>query len=157
MAQITTGMFTVSLLDYSDEKIQTSFYIPEITDTNYTASMTAVGALQTAFDDLTIGAVNQTEVASKRVTEDPKILPANSYAQRELRWQVVYQDTVTLSKHTFMIGCADTTDNLVVNTDKADLSSTDWAAFKTAFEALATSPAGNAVVLLDASLIGRNS
>jgi len=47
---------------------------------------------------------------------------------------------------------------VVPNTDVADITSTDWAAFVTAFEAYAKSPddVAETVTVIDARVVGRN-
>jgi hypothetical protein len=59
---------------------------------------------------------------------------------------------------TIEIAAPDVTDNLNGNTDLADLSSTDWAAFVTAFESFARSPENGTetVTVTKARLVGRN-
>jgi len=59
----------------------------------------------------------------------------------------------------FEIPCAYLTAlHLLGNTDEADLTDTDWAAFGSAFQTFARSPDDDAetVTLLDAHFVGRN-
>jgi len=89
---------------------------------------------------------------------DTPALPTSPYAQRELKWLVTYSGNTSGKKFTIEIACPDVTDNVVPNTDLADLASTDWAAFVTAFEAYVKSPDNGteAVTVLSARVVGRN-
>jgi hypothetical protein len=83
---------------------------------------------------------------------------SNPYAQRELKWLVQYQGATSGKLFSVEIAAPDVTDNVVVNSDVANLASTDWAAFVTAFNAYAKSPDNGteAVAVVGAKLVGRN-
>lgn len=77
-------------------------------------------------------------------------------AQIELKWLLQYHDAVTLDEHTLEVPCADAS-LLSAGTENMDLGAGAGATLKTEFEATAIAPVtGNAVVLDEAVLIGRN-
>jgi hypothetical protein len=80
------------------------------------------------------------------------------YAQRELKWLITYQGDSSGKLFSIEIACPDITDNIVPATDLADLASTDWAAWVTAFEDFARSPddLAETVTVVSARLVGRN-
>lgn len=147
---------TIQITDYSNEK--SSFGVTSVTANagNLSAQQTAAAALVGAVDDLTIGELTKQQMAL--VILDTPAIPTNVYAQRELKWLVQYMGDVSGKTFSIEIACPDVTDNVAPNTDIADLSSTDWAAFVTAFEAFVKSPDNGteAVTVIGARLVGRN-
>jgi len=146
----------ITINDYSNEK--SSFGVTSVTANagNLAAQQTLAAALVGATEDLTIGeVVKQTQVL---VILDTPAIPTSPYAQRELKWLVNYIGDSSGKTFSVEIAAPDITDNVVVNTDVADLSSTDWAAFVTAFEAYVRSPDNGTetVTVVGARLVGRN-
>lgn len=123
---------------------------------NIAAQQTAAGALSSAIENLSIGHLDK--YAQSLILLDNPITPSNVYAQREMKWLVTYVGAVSGKKFTLEIAAPDITGNIVPNTDLADLASTDWAAFVTAFEAYAKSPDNGteAVTVESARVVGRN-
>ena len=113
-------------------------------------------AVADAVANLSIGVLSK-ETYGILLIDAPGIA-TNPYAQRELKWLVQYQGNTSGKLFSIEIAAPDVTDNVVVNSDVADLTSTDWAAFKTAFEAYAKSPDNGteAVTVIGAMLVGRN-
>lgn len=146
----------IQITDYSNEK--SSFAVTSITANagNLAAQQTAAAALVGAVDDLTIGEV--TKQAMNLVILDAPAIPTSPYAQRELKWLVRYVGDSSGKIFSIEIAAPDITDNVVPNSDMADLTSTDWAAFVTAFESFARSPDNGTetVTVLDARVVGRN-
>ena len=148
--------YSLTLLDYSAEKTNTRFRVEEITAGNFATQLTSLAALGSSIDNLTLGTLHKSATIQNEAVIS-NTLPTDVNAQRERKWLIRYQDTVTEKIYTAEIGTADLTDNLVPNSDMALLTSTDWAAFKTAFEAVVLSPDGNAVVLYQAFHVGRKN
>jgi len=146
----------IQITDYSNEK--SSFGVTSITANagNLAAQQTEYAALFTAVEDLTIGEATK-QIMSLAIYDTPAI-PTNPYAQRELKWLVQYQGDSSGKLFSIEIAAPDVTDNVVVNSDQADLSSADWAAFVTAFEDYARSPDNGTetVTVIGARLVGRN-
>jgi len=150
----TQNQFQIT--DYSNEK--SSFGVVSITANagNLAAQQTAAAALFAAIEDLSIGEL--TKQAMNLIIYDTPAIPTSPYAQRELKWLVQYQGDSSGKLYSIEIAAPDVTDNVVVNTDVADLASTDWAAFVTAFESYARAPDNGTetVTVIGARLVGRN-
>lgn len=146
----------IQITDYSNEK--SSFAVTSITANagNLAAQQTLAAALVGAVGDLTIGLITKQEQCL--VILDSPGMPTNPYAQREMKWLVSYSGDTSGKKFNVEIAAPDVTDNVVPNTDIADLASDDWAAFVTAFEAYGRSPDNGTetVTVLGAKLVGRN-
>jgi len=147
---------TIQITDYSNEK--SSFSVTSVTANagNLAAQQTLAAALVAAVEDLTIGEVTKQQMAL--VILDSPAIPTSPYAQRELKWLVQYQGDTSGKLFSTEIAAPDITDNVAPNTDIADLASTDWAAFVTAFEALVRSPDNGTetVTVVSARVVGRN-
>lgn len=147
---------TIQITDYSNEK--SSFGVTSVTANagNLAAQQTLAAALVGAVDDLTIGELTKQQMAL--IILDAPAIPTDPYAQREMKWLVQYQGDDSGKLFSIEIAAPDITDNVVPNTDVADLTSDDWAAFVTAFEAYVKSPDNGteAVTVIGARLVGRN-
>lgn len=150
----TVNGFTIR--DYSNEL--STFRVNSITlsSGNIAAQTTAAAALASAVENLSIGHLDK-QTQQIELLNTP-ITPSNVYAQREVKWLVEYIGDTSGKSFFVEIAAPDLTANLVVNTDLADLSSTDWAAFVTAFEAFVKSPDNGteAVTVVGARVVGRN-
>jgi len=144
------------ITDYSNEKSTTVLNTTVLTAGNFAAQQTLAAALAAAIEDLSIGELTK-QINSVPVLDTPAI-PTNPYAQREMKWLVQYQGDVSGKLFSSEIAAPDITDNVVPNTDTADITSTDWAAFVTAFEAYVKSPddVTETVTVIGARLVGRN-
>jgi len=147
---------TWQITDYSNEK--SSFALTSVTVNagNLAAQQTLAAALTDAVDDLTIG--NLSKQTQALIIVDSPGAATNIYAQRELKWLVSYQAVTSGKIFQTEIAAPDLTDNVVTNSDVADLTSTDWAAFVTAFVSYVKSPDDptDSVIVLGARLVGRN-
>lgn len=149
------GVF--GLRDHTGERSSVKIYNGAITAGTIAGFLTQFGALRTAIDGITLGTV-ETEMWVGDKTLLSSDLPADENAQRETKWLVRYHDTVTQKKYTFEIPTAKLTGNLQANSGKANLASTEMAAFVTAFETIARSPDSdvNAVAVDEIIHVGRN-
>jgi len=146
----------MTVTDASQENSSFGFESAALTAGNIAAQATAAGTLEAATEALTIGNISKNQVA-QILLDDPGV-PSNPYAQRELKWLVSYQAVTSGKLYSLEIPAPDLTDNLVPGTDVADLTSTDWAAWVTAFVGYAK-PADDLtddVIVLGARLVGRN-
>jgi len=149
---------SLTLIDFSRELSTMRFYNGAITAGSIAGFLTQFGALRAAVDDITLGNV----AADKWVGDDTNYAaaaPTDPNAQRERKWLVQYEGTTTHSIYTVTIPTADIagTDFLLPGTDEADLTTTEIAAFVTAFEAIARTPEGEAVNVLAITAVGRNN
>lgn len=144
------------ITDYSDEKSSFGVTSVALTAANIVAQTTAAGNLAGAVEGLSIGSLTKQTIS--QVLLDAPAIPSNPYAQREMKWLVTYAQVSNGKQFQVEIAAPDITDNVIPNTDVADITSTDWVAFKGAFEAFARSPddSTEAVALIRAELVGRN-
>jgi len=150
------GRTTLTFTDYSAENSTVTYQAAALTAANFDAQATLAGALSVATNALSIGHLSKRTIAQDPI-EDYAVA-TDVYAQRELKWLVSYQANTSLKTFQVEIPCANLTDNLVPGTDLADITSTSWDNFITAFEAYAKSPdnPAEAVTFLSARLVGRN-
>jgi len=147
-----------TLLDFSAEKTTHSIVSEVLTAANFAGQETERNAYQAALLGLSNGILNKNGYGNETAglnTPDP-----DPVSQREMKWLVTYEGDVTGKKFQVELGCAAYTvaGLLVANTDLADLTTAQWIAFVTAFEAFAKSPDDptEAVSFLSARLVGRN-
>ena len=147
---------TFQITDYSDEKSSFGFLSVTGNAGNLTAQEALAAAVAAAVANLSIGVVSK-ETYNILLIDAPGVA-SNPYAQRELKWLVTYAGNTSGKQFQIEIAAPDITDNTVINSDEANLASTDWSAFKTAFEAYAKSPDNGteAVTVIKARLVGRN-
>lgn len=146
-----------TIRDYSDEKSNFGLYIPDVDETNWIATNTAVAAINTAIAALTIGNITRVNFDHETGLAGADSRPSSPWAQRELGVRFFYVDDVTSDKYNFTLPCPDLL--LIGNpgTDDLDLTLSILAAIVTAVEALAVSPDGNAITIERAKVVGRRS
>jgi len=149
------GSFT--FLDFSEEKSSMSFHFGPITALTIAAFLTQFAALRTATEAIALGELSD-DMWVGDSTNYAAAAPTDPNAQRERKWLVQYEGTTSHTLYSTTIPTANLagTDFLLPGTDEADLTTTEIAAFVTAFEAFAIGPGGNAAVVDDILLVGRN-
>ncbi|MES2213173.1 MAG: hypothetical protein V4490_08580 [Pseudomonadota bacterium] len=151
--------YTMSFRDW-DNKIGTSqINTGLVTALTLPALLTQVGALRTATDAIVIGVIaKESQTVFDTILDDAT--PASAFAQRGNKWLVIYHDSTQffdppvnaipndayLRKYRVLIPTADNS-LLANNSTFLDLTVNPGLAFKTAFEAVAKSPAGGSVVV----------
>jgi len=150
------GRTTLTFTDNSNEDSTVTYHAPNLTAANFDAQGTLAGALSVATNALSLGHLSKRTIAQDPIN-DPGIA-TDVYAQRELKWRVTYQGDTSGKTFQLEIPCALLTDNLVPNTDMADLTSTSWENWVEAFEAYARTPddVAETVTVISAKLVGRN-
>lgn len=149
------GNFTTTIRDHSNETSSFSLNTPALSAINiddYGGVFTA--ALDSALDPFILGNVAKRTLTAESVVVSNDI-PANPYAQREMKWLVPYRDNVTGLPGSFEIPTADLS-QLVPNTDLLDTSTTEWDTLRDLLELRARSNAGNAITIGQPRLVGRN-
>lgn len=151
MAKVTT-----SITDYSQENSTFGYDAAVLTAGNIAAQTALHEALAAATADITIGHVSKVSLA--QIIEDDPGVPTAPYAQRELKALVTYQSVTSGKKWQLEVPAPALIGNLVEGTDIIDIESTDWAAWVTAFVAVAKAPddISDSVIVLGARLVGRN-
>lgn len=164
MAQ-NTGTFTIEDFDAETSKVQHN--VGPITAGNFTAKRAALDTLKDATAAIILGEVRRTNI-NETFTESVALV-TNANAQRERKWLVIYRDITpffdvgnTISNPGYgelssvEVPTADAS-KLLPNTDQADLTDADMAAYITAFEAVQNSPTGgNEVQIEKILMVGRN-
>jgi hypothetical protein len=150
------GRFTFA--DYSDEKSTVEFTYDQATAANFDAIVGHISGALNALEDLTLGNVNKTTFVAQ--VNDVDLGPAGTpSAQRELKWLLEFQDSVTGGRFQREVPTADivTAGLLIPNSDVADLTATEWVALKTALDGnIRSNTTGNTATLTGARLVGRN-
>lgn len=148
------SQISLTYLDYSIEKAFVTLNIPLVSAANLAATTSAITTLAAAAANITGGTLNRRTLTIP--SAGSAAVPTDPEAQREEKWIVGYTDTLANlaagvpnpyfgKKFTVEIGTSELTGHLLLNSDFADLAETDVAAFVTAFEAFARSPAGGTV------------
>lgn len=150
-----TSKLSIKYLDASNEKTTSGFYGTTFTSANFDSQVGLQDALISAIDGITLGTLNQ-YTRQAAIVDGSSTPPANQFAQREVKWRVVYADDVTGKEGEVEIGTADLA-LLVPGTELMDVSAGAGLAFVTAFENYQKGPeTGNDVTFLRAEFVGRN-
>lgn len=146
-----------TLRDFSGETTSVRIYNGDITAISLPGFLTDFGTVRAAVEGITLGVMAKEQWVGD-LTDLSAALPANVFAQRELKWLVRYHDTVTQEKATLEIGTADPTGVMVPASDFADLTIAPMSTFVAQFNAFARHPesAVNAVIVDSVQLVGRN-
>lgn len=149
-----TGFLSVSYADYDNEMANLRLHVAPITAANHDAQVALHAALRLAIAGISNGVLVKDSYGNEqKVNFGPASAPAT---QRELKYLVQYHDGVTLQRLSAEVPCADTA-TLDPN-DRAHAQIGDSGvvdAFVDAFEDVVKSPAGNAVVIDEITLVGR--
>lgn len=163
------GQGGFSFLDFDKEDASTSFWTGAVTAVSLPGLLTQFGALRTAIAGICIGTITDERL---RVFETPlsNTPPSDPQAQRETKWFVDYEDSQQFFdppvnaipnagyKKTFSIELPTADLSLLTgNTSVLDITAGAGATFKTAFEAIARSPYGGTVTVLEVRHVGRNT
>lgn len=130
---------------------KTGFNIIALTAANFTAQTAATATLQAAYLNLTDGVVRERTIS---VTTLAGTGYPTSTANRGQKWIISASNTIG-SLYTYTVPAGPGGGELNPDMITADLTGTNWAAFKTAFEAVCTDPFGGALTLNRAKLGGR--
>jgi len=147
-----------TIQDYNGETSVTGLNVGAVTAISLPGLLSDIADYRAAIDDLILGTVKSDQLVAYK-TPGTNALPADPNAQVERKWLGRYHDTVTQKKYRFEIPTAElVTGRLLANSDFADLTDTNMAAFKTWFDGFARSPDSdvNAVVLDSMQHVGRN-
>jgi len=131
----------MNIIDSDSDRQQVSFEVEDtaLDGSSFSADYTAVVALNDAIAGITLG--NLGPMYYQAVESGSAVAPpANNFAQTNIQWIFEYTNNITGARRTTRVGTADLTlANAMYNGAPAlDLSSTEGAALKTAFEAIAT-------------------
>jgi hypothetical protein len=168
---MANGGLTYSFLDYDRESASTNLQTGAVTAVSLPGLLTQIGALRTAIGNIVVGTISGESLYAFR-TRLSNAPPADPQAQRERVWVVHYEDVTAFfddpvnaipnegfgKNFTIAIPTADFSGtHLLANSEDADLTDTEMAAFVTAFEAIARSPYGGAVNVTRIEAGGRSN
>lgn len=163
------GSFT--LYDGSRETSSFGFATAAITAVSIAGALTQFGALRTAVEGITNGAVVAEALYVNRTKFPEPAIATVADAMRETKWLVHYTDTLEYfddpvnsipnagygKSFTVEIPTADRSlVTMISGTDDADITVGPMAAFVTAFEALVRSPYNGTVEVTRIEQVGRN-
>jgi len=153
------GRVGYTLIDHSNEKTRHNIELQAITSANLDTVLTNIGAYQTALGGIVLGTVSVQDVHAV-VNNISSTIPANSFAQRELKLLIRYAGDTTGDVFTLTIGTPDLA-NLTIASGSDFVTLADggiMADWVTAFEAIARSPDDDTetVTVLSAQVVGRN-
>lgn len=166
---MSDGLYTLSMRDYDRELSPMKVHVGAVTAVSLPGLLTQIGNFRAAIDGLTIG-ITAKESLQVFSTILSQLVPTDKFAQRETKWVVEYHDNTAffdppdnaipnigyLKPFDFEIGTADLS-LLANNSDELPLAESHAAALVTAFEAMARSPYGGAVVVDKIRQVGRNT
>ena len=142
--------FNIGTLDRQSNRSTLSLHIKSA------ATNGQLEALVDAIDAIVIGSEpSGTKIVSTPVVVGVSQPPANKDANRGNKWLFRAQDSVNGKIFTHEIGCADNTMLASADGDYVDLTGTEGAELKAAWEAVYESPYGNAGVLLSVQQVNR--
>lgn len=135
---------------------KTTMNILAATPANLAAQNTKIAALEAAYEPLTLGVVRNTNLG---IAVPVSSAAVTGTAPRGDKWAIsAVEVSGDLNTFTYTIPAADDAGtHVITGTITADLGNADWIAFKNAFDAVAVSPAGIALSLKSAKLVGRRS
>lgn len=144
--------------DATDEYSAVALNIPDVDETSWVATDTAIGTIQAAIAAMTVGNIAKKQLTAY-VTPVDDTTPANPFAQRELGLRMFCQETVApFKKFHFTVPCPDLTVINVGSNDEVDVNSvTVVNALATAIEGFAKSPDGRDFEVYRAKLVGRRN
>lgn len=150
-----TSRVTVSWKDHNAEASHLGLWITTLTAGNIVAQTTLINSLVSALSAVTLGNQQRQSI----VLSDSNLAggyPTDPFAQRETKWLLRYYDSVTFEKFVSEVPCADLA-LLSPYTQFADMTGTEFAALKTAWELIVRGPNDNNLTILEsAQHVGRN-
>lgn len=150
-----TGFSVFTYADYDGEKSSVRVRAAALTVGNIVAQTTLHDNVLNGIGGITLGlAVKQTMGNEELLSISPS---DDQDAQREFKWLVQYHDDTTFDRYTLELPCADVSKLDANDRGNAEIGDADVVdAFITAFEAYALTKAGNAAVVDEITLVGRN-
>lgn len=148
---------TLTYLDYSGEKSAAKFVGPSPVQAGFDTWRSQMDAIEAAITDITGGTLHKL-VQANEVSLESNELPTDAEAQREKKWLVTYRANTSEKLFRLEIPCAMPTGQLLPASDQADLTTTEMAAFVSAFETFVRSPDNGTenVTVQSIRFVGRN-
>jgi len=142
--------------DYGAERSTVTMRGAILTAANFDAQAAAALSLRDAIADITIGLLTGFDFGNRYEIVSPKTQASDPFAQREAKWRVRFMGSDASGPHRLEIPCPDLQFLDVNNRGFLDLTSTEGAAFVSAFEAWYVLEGGATVTVLSVEHIGKN-
>jgi hypothetical protein len=149
------GYMELTTVDYDGESSVVRFPCPDMTSSNIDGLISAGNTLALAFADITACVVLKKKFVAKTSNLSAVRRSDNDEAHREAKWLNRYYDATTFERYTLSTPGPLRADQDATDRGFADLTDTEVAAYKTAFEAF-VQPGANAVALESMEWVGRN-
>jgi len=148
------------IIDNSGERSSVNLYLLDLTGANYddvAGNLVGnnMGDLRLAIATVCIGNFTGQSLQAVQYT-DVGTIPANKYAQREIKVRFDYIDNVNGKRASFTLPCPNLDLLAESGTDNVDLEELTVAAFVAVVEANAVSVDGNAITITRGTVVGRN-
>ena len=150
----STSEYSLTVRDYDSELARTRVHVTQLASGNFTAWNSALDALQTGISGIILG-VAASEVRTAASSRLDASLPSDKFAQRETKWIVRSEDSVT---HEIIRNEIPTADLGLLSGNSEFITTFPvgpLADFKTAWEAAVVSPDGNPVSLVSLQAAGK--
>ena len=155
MATVILGETAVTLTDFTGKKGVTKINTVALDSTNFDAQSALISTYVTALGALTDSALNHRTSGNVISTVPP--VAAGSTANRSARIASTYVDQTTGRAYTTVIsGRKDSAVPQIAGQPNINIAASPYSAYAAAFNALAVSIAGNAVLITKARWVGRN-
>lgn len=160
MALVDRGSLEIEFRDYDKEPTSITFFRENVAAVDWETEQPLYSGVVVALDALLLGKRSKVTQSPIVTADVPVERSTNTSALREVKWRLIFRDSVTLDQVTARIGTADMTlaGVRIVGTDKADMTHALWVALKDALDdyGVINPQTGNAMTLVDAELIGWN-
>lgn len=143
--------------DFANQVSNFEFLTATLTAGNIAGIDTQLDAVVAAAAGIGLGLLNVKQLVAE-VEEISSAKATDPSSRRENKWLLTFLDVVDGHLETKEFPMVDTTNALLFGSDgeTADLTSTEWAAFKTAIEAIYRSNTFHSCTLQGARFVGRN-
>jgi hypothetical protein len=150
-----SGFFHTSFKDAAFQSSNQRLHIPTITAANFTATQTAVDALQAATENMSDGVPISHESGNEAENIAPVYPTGDVFRSKKIA--VTFQDTTTGDIYTTQIPIRKNTGlTYLAGTRLLDLTVDPTLAYKTAFTTIVQSEEGHGVVILKMRAVGRD-
>lgn len=147
------GFYNRKLKDYDGENSSVTVHAADLNAGNIATELTLQSNFGAALNNITLGSLQTIRYGNG--VDALSAAPSDVWAQRELKWFVQFRDTVNGEPGHFTVPTADATKLDPNNRGHAYIGDAgDVDAFITAAEAYVKSRDGNAIEILDITLIG---
>lgn len=144
------------IIDFSGEYSNFAINIPDVDETSWLATDTAVGTISTALQALTKGNIARRQLTAYNVHVNDTY-PSDPMAQVEVGLRLFYKDDSNGEKFHVTVPCPDLDLIAEEGSDDVDMTLSVVSTLTAAIEAVAVSKYGNGITFYRGTIVGRNS